>query len=121
MVTPERNISTAATQLMETFHLKGKTIVVNVAKLSSFLEKCQNQDGLDSLLKELSYVNKKKTWYKGAELLRTMQRTLSPASFKVLSGLTDAMISITLKNAAKRLQGYISASEFVTLLIKAAR
>ena len=119
MATAERNISTAATELMGTFQFKRETIIIDVLKLLSFVERSEEQNGLGTLEKGLEFAFKKKKLFQVTELLRTTQKRLSPAAFKILTGLTGAMTSIT--HVAKKHQGYISVREFVALLANAAR
>ena len=117
MVTKHRNLSAAAAEQLETFTFKREEIVVDVVKLLSLVEKSKVQDGLGSLIEGLEYEKQKSCTV--IELLRTAQRKVSPAAFRILVGITGAMSSM--RNVAKKHQAYISPAQFLEVLKKATR
>ena len=119
MVTKHRNLSAAAAELLETFTFKREEIVVDVVKLLSLVEKSKVQDGLGSLIEGLEFVYEKQKSCTVIELLRTAQRKVSPAAFRILVGITGAMTSM--RNVAKKHQAYISPAQFLEVLKKATR
>ena len=119
MVTKHRNLSAAAAELLETFTFKREEIVVDVVKLLSLVEKSKVQDGLASLIEGLEFVYEKQKLCTVIELLRTAQRKVSRAAFRILVGITGAMASM--RNVAKKHQAYISPAQFLEVLKKATR